>query len=599
MTIAAAKLTHKDVEGLWKDAESVHNLLLLLQDLFDSDGSEDAKAFCEKIRSIKCTVSRSRTLIGVAGSTGAGKSKCINALLEKDLLPTSDHRACTAAPVEISYNESKGPQFRALVEFVGLEELEHEIDVLIDELTDGQPILDWDEILRVVRSDIDNLPAKRAYDKLQAMLPGIEKERPSQISKAKILRPEVRKLLGQKITIENDHLDEFKEELEPYIGCRGSEDEDEDLFDYWPLINRVQVFDQANILKYGLCFVDLPGVQDNNAARAAIAEEYYEKCTSFLVMSPINRAQSDHVATSLISGFTASQLQLNGNIQHVAIVCTKTDESLSQKPPAISAITKLNNEIEGKKRELKPLNHKKGSRRVPQGTKRRRESSSLHLSQEVAGNSLASPYLVTDNSHAPSPGPTSGLAQCNPVSEDVHQGGPNIHQLELNLKISQLNADIRRCRNEIKQIQIQDRNTKTRNAIQKEFPYKISSHTSDSIDFRDHNPTLQAQVFCVCAPAYLYLLEGQSDEFDESVEWSGFVSKDDTGIPALHDHCCWFALDLHMKFLRSFIADVDTLITSLKLFVWRGTQADHAKSASFNRSLCSFERTLDNFEKVL
>jgi ATPase subunit of ABC transporter with duplicated ATPase domains len=46
-----------------------------------------------------------KTIVGVLGSTGVGKSSLLNALLdEAAVLPTSGSRGCTAAVVELTYN---------------------------------------------------------------------------------------------------------------------------------------------------------------------------------------------------------------------------------------------------------------------------------------------------------------------------------------------------------------------------------------------------------------------------------------------------------------------------------------------------------------
>lgn len=83
-----------------------------------------------------------RTVIGVVGDTGAGKSSVINALLEEEqLVPTSGMRACTAVVTEISYNPltPQTPQpYRAEIEFISYDEWNGELQILYENLKSDQ-----------------------------------------------------------------------------------------------------------------------------------------------------------------------------------------------------------------------------------------------------------------------------------------------------------------------------------------------------------------------------------------------------------------------------------------------------------------------------
>lgn len=78
-------------------------------------------AWTEAINKLIPQAQRKRTIVGVVGNTGAGKSSVINALLDEErLVPTSCMRACTAVVTEMSYNTSKDPnkKYHAEIEFV-------------------------------------------------------------------------------------------------------------------------------------------------------------------------------------------------------------------------------------------------------------------------------------------------------------------------------------------------------------------------------------------------------------------------------------------------------------------------------------------------
>lgn len=88
-------------------------------------GHPDAAAFLQQIESVRKEAVKSRTVVGVVGNTGAGKSSVINAMLDEErLVPTNCMRACTAVVTELSYNHSKleSSKYRAEIEFITPEE---------------------------------------------------------------------------------------------------------------------------------------------------------------------------------------------------------------------------------------------------------------------------------------------------------------------------------------------------------------------------------------------------------------------------------------------------------------------------------------------
>eukprot|EP00951_Prasinocladus_malaysianus_P030960 scaffold294351_cov41-Prasinocladus_malaysianus.AAC.1 len=82
----------------------------------------------------------------VVGNTGAGKSTMLNSLLgERNVLPTNGMRACTAALVELTYQQPAegAAAYAGEVDFITEQEWEKELDDLFADLTqqDGRAIL--------------------------------------------------------------------------------------------------------------------------------------------------------------------------------------------------------------------------------------------------------------------------------------------------------------------------------------------------------------------------------------------------------------------------------------------------------------------------
>jgi len=78
------------------------------------------------------------------------------------------------------------------------------------------------------------------------------------------------------------------------------------------LIKLVSIKTKAEALSTGAVIVDLPGVHDSNAARAAVAEGYMKNCTGLWIVAPINRAVNDKAAKSLLGDTFKRQLKYDG-----------------------------------------------------------------------------------------------------------------------------------------------------------------------------------------------------------------------------------------------------------------------------------------------
>ena len=84
--------------------------------------------------------------------------------------------------------------------------------------------------------------------------------------------------------------------------------------EYWPFVRVVRIYVKAKALSTGATLVDLPSIIDSNAQRAAVAQEYMQKCHAHWIVSPINRAIDERVARDLLSPNLRLQLHMDGAV---------------------------------------------------------------------------------------------------------------------------------------------------------------------------------------------------------------------------------------------------------------------------------------------
>ncbi|KAL8853713.1 MAG: hypothetical protein Q9221_001524 [Calogaya cf. arnoldii] len=262
---------------------SVKLLTTLRAPLADKmENSPDAAHWIQQIDNLSKLAVKTKTIIGVVGNTGDGKSSVINAMLEEErLVPTNCMRACTAVVTEISYNYEEQP-YCAEIEFITAEEWAKELKVLFNDLLDGEGNVSRE----CTNEDSD---AGVAYAKIKAVYPQKTREDISRSSIDRMLQ-EVSAILGARRNIKETDSLMFYKKLQSLVDSKekstGKKDKDgkkaKKERELWPLIRVVRL------------------VHDANAARAAVAEGYMKQCTGLWIVAPINRAVDDKAAKSLL-----------------------------------------------------------------------------------------------------------------------------------------------------------------------------------------------------------------------------------------------------------------------------------------------------------
>ncbi|KAG9961586.1 hypothetical protein KCU61_g5414, partial [Aureobasidium melanogenum] len=424
----------------------------LVQALEPGKETEDIRQWLQQIEVVRQEATGARTVIGVVGNTGAGKSSVINAILDEErLVPTNCMRACTAVVTEMSWNpnEDESSKYRAEVEFIKPAEWEKELRVLFEEIIDGSG-----NISREV-SNPDS-QAGIAYAKIRAVY--------WRLTRDDLVASSIEKLMA-------DHsvrglLDNEEDEDEDI--SKGTVDKDKKKKktrkreqEFWPLIKVVRLYVKADALSTSAVLVDLPGVADSNAARAAVAEGYIKQCTGLWIVSPINRAVDDKAAKNLLGSAFRRQLKFDGTYSAITFICSKTDDiSNTEATDSLG----LSDEIEELEEQLTSIERrrrtaeKETSKLRDQNkavyapatkTKKRKRSSSESDSEDEVKSS--------DNSDNESQASDRGSPL---TAEDIETKIQELKTLkkEARRRRSEIEAEVMDLNNKIKELKVEARN---------------------------------------------------------------------------------------------------------------------------------------------
>jgi ABC-type glutathione transport system ATPase component len=110
-------------EQLEKSVEKGVELLSEIQSTLQQQPSQDATQWIQALETVQKQAVRAKTVVGVVGATGAGKSSVINAMLDEErLVPTNCMRACTAVVTETAITTKvllTRPRLNSFLEMTG------------------------------------------------------------------------------------------------------------------------------------------------------------------------------------------------------------------------------------------------------------------------------------------------------------------------------------------------------------------------------------------------------------------------------------------------------------------------------------------------
>ncbi|TDZ41283.1 Nuclear GTPase SLIP-GC [Colletotrichum trifolii] len=525
-----------------------------------TDVKAAAVAWLKRIEAIRECASRVNEItIGIFGSTGDGKSSTINSLLdESSLLPTNCRKACTACVTELSYNhdeDEKNP-YRAEIDFLSPEEWRHEIELFLMELSSGND--------QVADEDGDfESDASKAVAKTRAVYANMEEEELLQSDADQLVdHPNVRDRLGSTEHFKAPTAEGLRDLIECFIDSN-HEGGDDDESAIWPVVKVVRIYTKAKALANGVIMADLPGLQDADAARASIAQEYMKNCAGIWIVAPISRAVDNKTAKDLMSDSFTRQLKLDGSFSSVTFICTKTDGIPLEE--AMKDFGKhLDNDTKTAWAELRTCNQKiKRLERENKPSKKRKGLVSDELTNEE---------------------PPAKKAKTNRLEV-------------LKREKQELNAQVRysciKMRNDLSRESLTTYFSRVVKEAEKKAAIAISNEDADFVvPFLESRPL---PVFCTSSHVYQEMTELSSGDADISI---GFEEVEDTEIPQLQDHAQQLTEELRVAKQREVLGGISQLLGSIAMWA----HAQKGSSASVNPEMLRLYMTqleddfVDDFE---
>jgi GTPase SAR1 family protein len=577
----------------------------------------EAQKWLEQIDSVRDLAKRTRTVIGVVGNTGAGKSSVINAVLEEErLVPTNCMRACTAVVTELSYNDSnnESARYRAEIEFIQPEDWRRELKVLFEEVFDSvggmsKEVHNPDSIAGV------------AYAKIRAVYHKHTKE---QLQKSTIEQlmsvPSIKSILGTVRRINSRDCASFYQRLQHYVDSQQNNkksNQPKRELQLWPLIKVVRIYTKADALSTGAVIVDLPGVHDSNAARAAVAEGYIKECTGLFIVAPITRAVDDKAAKNLLGTTFKRQLKYDGSYSAVTFICSKTDD-ISRTEAADSL--QLGNLLAKQDAERDGIDHQmhalQTQRREAQAERQKQDDKVEEHDNELAMweaelDGIENGEASETSSVSPSKKrkrmadePDEQFLTAHSVRDEIEkyrrlkrtarQSAQGLRDQIQSLQ-KQLN-DLENRRTQIDQdaeaLCIQSRNDWSRDRIREDFAEGIKELDQETaaeenpddfdpvVEIKDYDEVAKSlPVFCVSSRAYQKL----SGRLEKDGDVNGFTLLDQTEIPDLQAHCRKLTEAGRQDGCKSFLNSLSRLLTSLTL--WSSDDGSNPESNAQQRAM--------------
>ncbi|KAK1475099.1 hypothetical protein CTAM01_15731 [Colletotrichum tamarilloi] len=499
-----------------------------------------AAHWLDQISDLRDQAKRShRTVIGVLGNTGDGKSSTINALLDEErydrtlisddgtqliilsLLPTNCMRACTAVATEVSYNNDEDEEnpYRAEVEFISQEEWSKEVNILLMEFFAEETN---------ERNDLDpESDAAKALAKVQAVYPSLSLEDLTSSNSAQLAtHPSVNHLLGTTMTVKSGNAQDIREQLEPYVD---SNDKDDETAAYWPLVKVVRIFTKARVLANGVTIVDL----------------------------------------DIMSNSIKRQLKLDGAFSALTIICSKTDD-MTLSSGIESMKSKLDKDTKAAWGRVQALGRRTAALEkelmVVRGRRKTSRASTISLDTgrtakrartEPPGKQVERAMFDSSSELA-----NDGVIDCDPNAEK-HEELAELKEEKREL-MDEVHARLIRRRNQLCRDAVRKHLAKGFKDLDRQDSANANGHGQADEEFRDYDEmSALTPIFCTSSLVYQKMQGLVADNDDET---PGFDTEQDTEIPQLQAHAQKLTEELRIAKYQEILNSICQILNSIAIW---------------------------------
>jgi hypothetical protein len=267
----------------------------------------------KELELIRTAIENHRRLqIALVGTTGAGKSTFLNAVLGQEVLPVGVMSPCTAFVTAVSHSSDN--DYVVEVHYCTREQWEQDLIPFISSLQPGD---DGEE----AGTHEENRRLQEAARKRIRAVYAIQAD--TEIDANGLMNhpfpPEVKRIFSGDPR-ETKRFSDPKEMLKFLRGLIRGESP------LWPLIRQVNVSGPYECLAGGLELIDLPGLNDPNEARVEVTREFLRTSPFVWVVFQMVRGLTEDIKRILREEKLLRTLVLSGSYSSLSLIGTKADD---------------------------------------------------------------------------------------------------------------------------------------------------------------------------------------------------------------------------------------------------------------------------------